>query len=147
MGQNHSRRANTAAVEGDSNTVPSGTLTPRFQMTDIGFNQIISALSSNQRVEANDPRWKYLFNPDILLDLLIHPYCISEHALRLIQNNLTTRNLIALIDQINHQLSFLLRSRGNIPEDVVQQTCVSLSLLTNILHYFFMFRKSICCFC
>jgi hypothetical protein len=80
-----------------------------------------------------------LFNPHLLIDIMQHPYCLSEHGLRLIQNNLTTKNLIQLIEQINTQLKYVVISRLNNGNELVQQTCVSIFLLTNVLHYYHMF--------
>lgn len=114
----------------------------RYQIKNAPFLAAIAEFSGKGRFETDDPRWNLLFNPDILIEILEHPYSLSEFALRLIQNNPSTRNLLQLMEQIIANIKFAIRKKGALPDTLVPQCCTALFLATNMLHFFFMFLST-----
>lgn len=114
----------------------------RYQLKNALFVSAMTDLSARSQFEAEDPRWSHIFNPEVLVELMEHPYSLSEFALRLIQNNPTSKNLIQLMEQVISNIRFTIKKKGPLPEHLVPQCCMATFLLSALMQYFFMFQTT-----
>lgn len=107
------------------------------------FTSIITDITGRLPLSSDDPRWSQLLRcPSLLLDMLTHPSCIrGNFTTRMIENNLSTKNFLLLLEQVIHRLHQINSRKVHIDgnsysSEVIQEACTGLFLVSLILQDF-----------
>jgi len=105
-------------------------------MAQAALQSVLTDITGANKLEYEDPRWAQLFHSRQILQLRGDEELLEGFALRLIENNLVTGNLMVLLSQTSSRIRQILEKRGTPTPQNLEQCCVSMhftGLLLNIL--------------
>jgi hypothetical protein len=105
-------------------------------MTDNSFYSVMHDLTGKQRLEGEDPRWSQLFNCTMALTLNGNEDMWKQFCTRLAEYNLVTGNFVALLEKTARKLRQITTAKIPPSQNLYQQCCVSLHVITLITQYF-----------
>mmetsp|Transcript_12627 Transcript_12627/g.19056 ORF Transcript_12627/g.19056 Transcript_12627/m.19056 type:complete len:994 (+) Transcript_12627:164-3145(+) len=103
-------------------------------MENIAFNSAMHDFTGSHRLESEDPRWSTLFQYPETLMLKGNEPMWKSYCSRLLSNNITTGNLITLLEKTVSKIRQVVMSRNK--SGALQQCCVAMHITGLILHSF-----------
>jgi hypothetical protein len=97
------------------------------------FDNVMTDVSGKVRLESEDPRWIQLFSTKTISQLSAEE--VGWYAVRLIEHNPATGNLIQMLDQTSSKLQQVTSRRTSPPSQLTEQCCSALFLTTLLLHH------------
>jgi hypothetical protein len=98
------------------------------------FDNVMTDMSGKIRLDGEDPRWIQLFSLRNVSQLLTSKE-VSWYGDRLIENNITTGNLVQLLDQTATRLQQITSRRTAPPGQLLGQCCSALFISALLLHH------------
>lgn len=111
----------------------------KYQITAPFVAEALNDICGQSRIDVDDPRWGQVLNPDVLIELMEHPYALAPFALRLTENNLTTKNFVQLIDHVIANIKTAIKKKSPLQESFIPQCCTGLFIVVNLFHFLCMF--------
>jgi len=105
-------------------------------MAQAALQSVLTDITGASKLEYEDPRWAQLLHSRQILHLRGDEALLEGFALRLIENNLVTGNLMVLLNQTSSRIRQILEKRGTPTAQNLEQCCVSMhftGLVLNIL--------------
>mgnify|MGYP001220037943 CR=1 FL=1 len=105
-------------------------------MAQPALQSVLTDITGANKLEYEDPQWSQLFHSRQLLQFRGDEKLLEGFALRLIDNNLLTGNLMVLLSQTSSRIRQVLEKRGTPTAQNLEQCCVSMhftGLMLNIL--------------
>jgi hypothetical protein len=98
---------------------------------------LLTDITGSNRLESEDPRWTQLFHSKQILNMRGDEDLLASFVNRLIENNLSTGNLIMLLGQTSSRIRQILERRGQPTSQNIEQCCISMHLLGLLFNIMF----------
>lgn len=99
------------------------------------FVNVMTDITGRIPLTNDDPRWIQFFNMRILVDLVCQPQILVEYCQRWSLHNISTKNFIHLLYQLNSRLKYVSKKKAGVTNTLIQECSTGLYVATIFLHH------------